>query len=234
MSVGDPISSKSSGSTLSAGRMGRMNGKEVATAARLVSMDVNEDSWSSLASSRGSSKKSGFGGLASCGTLSVRESLARSAKRFRFTGFGLATGTRGMRRPSKASVGSRAEEDVVGQGFGQWDSSSVEGVWTLARKKMSLVRDSGNGTRRRRLVFAVSRSFKPQSLKLWSACKVKVETVKDQSSHSIKVNHRGPGSRLKVKAIKNKLIQECQSELQEPRSRFKRGTRARSELKQWQ
>ncbi|KAI0291663.1 hypothetical protein B0F90DRAFT_1928779 [Multifurca ochricompacta] len=55
---------------------------------------------------------------------------------------------------------------------------------------------------------------------------VKVKTVKDQSSHSIKANHRGPGSRLKVKAIKSKLIQDCQSELQEPRLMFKRPTRA--------
>ncbi|KAI0291163.1 hypothetical protein B0F90DRAFT_1846047 [Multifurca ochricompacta] len=185
-------------------------------------MDVNEGSWSSLASSWGSSKKLGFGGSASCGMLSVRELLARSAKWFRFTGFGWRLVLKGhiihRRRlwalaqkktllvrdlgngtchPSKASVGSRAE-DVMGQGFGQWDTLSLPC------------------------------GFGPQSLKLWSACKVKVETVKDQSSHSIKVNHRGPGSRLKVKAIKNKLIQECQSELQEPQSRFKRGMRARS------
>ncbi|KAI0290644.1 hypothetical protein B0F90DRAFT_1920972 [Multifurca ochricompacta] len=106
------------------------------------------------------------------------------------------------------------EEDVIGQGFGQWDTLSLPCGFSQ--------------------VFAVSRSFKPQSLKLWSMHKVKVETVKDQSSHSIKVNHRGPGSRLKVKAIKNKLIQECQSELQEPWSRFKRGMHARSKLKQWQ
>ncbi|KAI0301734.1 hypothetical protein B0F90DRAFT_1816940 [Multifurca ochricompacta] len=94
---------------------------------------------------------------------------------------------------------------LVGQGFGQ-----------MGRVVIAL----------RVRVSAVSRSFKPQSLKLWSARKVKVETVKDQSSHSIKANHRGPGSRLKVKAIKSKLIQDCQSELQELRSTFKRPTRA--------
>ncbi|KAI0293477.1 hypothetical protein B0F90DRAFT_1920014 [Multifurca ochricompacta] len=174
----DPVSSESSRSMLSTGHMGRTNGKEVATVARLMSMDVNEGSWSSLASSWGSSKKSGFSGLALCGMLSVRELLARSAKQFRFR---LVTGTRGTCRLSKVSVGSRAEEDiasvgshaedVVGQGFGQWDASL-----------------SPCG-------------FGPQSLKLWSTHKVKVETVKDQSSHSIKVNHRGLGSRLKsVKA----------------------------------
>ncbi|KAI0291166.1 hypothetical protein B0F90DRAFT_1929004 [Multifurca ochricompacta] len=108
----------------------------------------------------------------------------------------------------------------------------LEGSVVLALSETLSFGDSGKGTRCRLLAGS--------SFKLWSVRKVKVETVKDQSSHSIKANHRGPGSRLKVKAIKSKLIQDCQSELQEPRSTFKRptsykrGTRARSELKQWQ
>ncbi|KAI0291394.1 hypothetical protein B0F90DRAFT_1928871 [Multifurca ochricompacta] len=114
----------SSGSTLSTGRMGRTNGKEVATVARLVSMDVNKGSWSSLASSRGSSKKSGFSGSASCGTLSVGESLARSAKWFQFTGFGLATGTQGTRHPSKASVALARNKTSLVRDSGKWDTSS--------------------------------------------------------------------------------------------------------------
>ncbi|KAI0295405.1 hypothetical protein B0F90DRAFT_1153045 [Multifurca ochricompacta] len=131
-------------------------------------------SWSSLASSRGSSKSSGFVGSAWSGVLSVGESLARRAKQFWFS-----IGIQGTRRLSEGSVVLAPSETSFG--------------------------DSGKGTRRRLLAGS---------------------TVKDQSSHSIKANHRGPGSRLKVKAIKSKLIQDCQSELQEPQLTFKRPTRA--------
>ncbi|KAI0288287.1 hypothetical protein B0F90DRAFT_1047504 [Multifurca ochricompacta] len=132
-------------------------------------------SWSSLASSRGSSKSSGFVGSAWSGVLSVGESLARRAKQFWFS-----IGIQGTRRLSEGSVVLTPSETLL---FG----------------------DSGKGTRCRLLAGL---------------------TVKDQSSHSIKANHRGPGSRLKVKAIKSKLIQDCQSKLQELWSTFKRPTRA--------
>ncbi|KAI0295039.1 hypothetical protein B0F90DRAFT_1670262 [Multifurca ochricompacta] len=125
VSVGDPVSSESSRSMLSTGHMGRMNGKEVAMVARLVLMDVNKGSWSSLASSRGSSKKLGFGGLVSCGMLSVGELLVRSAKRFWFTGFGLATGTQGTCHPSKASVALAWNKTLLVRDLGKWDALSL-------------------------------------------------------------------------------------------------------------
>ncbi|KAI0289310.1 hypothetical protein B0F90DRAFT_1869454 [Multifurca ochricompacta] len=109
---------------------------------------------------------------------------------------------------SPASFGSTSssgfQQEFGIRGFGVEWGDIGRGVACKKGKLISVLRFRFGDSYSRESSFvegvcgSFTESFKLLSLKLWSVRKSKVETVKDQSSHSIKTNHRGrdQGSRV--------------------------------------